>query len=153
MASFDFPDVEIGHELLALQEPGCYAIERGRRVSGGGLVFPAGEFGQHVAEHQVPHSNRAARRHSDGGRYLTGPLARYTISSAQLSAVAREAAAAAGLGPACRNPFRSIVVRAVEAVYAADEALRIIGEYERPDAGVRRRATEGGVRLRCQRGA
>jgi coenzyme F420-reducing hydrogenase alpha subunit len=47
--------------------------------------------------------------------------------------VAREAAAAAGLGPACRNPFRSIVVRAVEVVYAIGEALAIIGSYERPD--------------------
>ena len=32
----------------------------------------------------------------------------------------------------CRNPFRSIVVRAVEVVYAIEEALRIIDEYERP---------------------
>jgi coenzyme F420-reducing hydrogenase alpha subunit len=31
------------------------------------------------------------------------------------------------------HTFRSIVVRAVETVYAADEALRIIGEYERPE--------------------
>jgi len=38
-----------------------------------------------------------------------------------------------GLGPTCRNPFRSIVVRAVEVVYAVDEALRIIGSNERPD--------------------
>jgi coenzyme F420-reducing hydrogenase alpha subunit len=38
----------------------------------------------------------------------------------------------AGLGAVCRNPFRSIVVRAVEVVYAVEEALRIIDEYERP---------------------
>ncbi|MCV7075148.1 Ni/Fe hydrogenase subunit alpha, partial [Mycobacterium szulgai] len=31
-----------------------------------------------------------------------------------------------------RNPFRSIVVRAVEVVYAIEEALRIIDEYQRP---------------------
>jgi sulfhydrogenase subunit alpha len=30
----------------------------------------------------------------------------------------------------CRNPFRSIVVRAVETVYALDEALRLIDAYE-----------------------
>ena len=41
---------------------------------------------------------------------------------------------AAGLGAECRNPFRSIIVRAVEVVYACDEALRIIAEYERPDS-------------------
>lgn len=32
----------------------------------------------------------------------------------------------------CRNPFRSILVRAVETLYAVDEALRIIDAYEPP---------------------
>ena len=41
-------------------------------------------------------------------------------------------AARAGLSGECRNPFRSIVVRAVEVVYAIEEALRIIDEYQRP---------------------
>ena len=39
-----------------------------------------------------------------------------------------------GSAPDERNPFRSIVVRAVELVYAADEALRLIADYEEPDA-------------------
>jgi coenzyme F420-reducing hydrogenase alpha subunit len=95
-------------------------------------MFPPQEFSAHVAEHQVPHST-ALHATLDGSAFLTGPLARYTLSSELLSPVARDAAAAAGLGPACRNPFRSIVVRAVETVYAIDEALRIIGSYERPD--------------------
>jgi coenzyme F420-reducing hydrogenase alpha subunit len=47
--------------------------------------------------------------------------------------VAREEALAAGVGPACRNPFLSIVVRSVEILYACDEALRIIAAYEPPD--------------------
>ncbi|HVW46397.1 MAG TPA: nickel-dependent hydrogenase large subunit, partial [Solirubrobacterales bacterium] len=47
---------------------------------------------------------------------------------------AADAAREAGLGPRCRNPFRSIVVRAVELVQAADEALALIDAYEEPDA-------------------
>ncbi len=132
VAGFDFPDVNLDHELLALHDPGRYAIEQGQVASASGLAFPAAEFSRHVAEYQVPHST-ALHARLDGHGYLTGPLARYTINSAQLSPVARQAAAAAGLGPTCRNPFRSIVVRAVETVYAAAEALRIIDEYERPD--------------------
>jgi sulfhydrogenase subunit alpha len=131
VAGFDFPDLELEHELLAVHDSACYAIERGQLVSSGGLAFPAHEFGDHVVEHQVPRST-ALHATLDGGRYLTGPLARYTISSAQLSPLARQAATEAGLGPTCRNPFRSVVVRAVETVYAVDEALRLIGEYERP---------------------
>jgi sulfhydrogenase subunit alpha len=132
VAGFEFPDGELDHDLLALHDPERYAIDGGEIASASGLVFPAREFGDHVVEHQVPHST-ALHATLDGGSYLTGPLARYTINSGQLSPVARQVAADAGLGPACRNPFRSIVVRAVEVVYAVDEALRIIAEYERPE--------------------
>ncbi len=132
VAGFDFPDTELDCDLLALTKPGQYAIESGAVTSASGLAFPARNFSTHVAEHQVPHST--ALHATLGGRlFLTGPLARYTISSASLSPVARQAADAAGLGATCRNPFRSIVVRAVETVYAVGEALRIIDSYEPPD--------------------
>jgi sulfhydrogenase subunit alpha len=68
----------------------------------------------------------------DGRRYLAGPLARYSLNSGSLSPAARQAAAEAGLGAQCRNPFRGILVRGVEVVYAVEEALRIIDGYERP---------------------
>jgi sulfhydrogenase subunit alpha len=132
VAGFDFPDQELDCDLLAVAEPDRYAIESGQVTSARGLTFPAQDFPGHVVEHQVPHST-ALHATLDGTAFLTGPLARYTISSATLSPVARQAATAAGLGDTCRNPFRSIVVRAVETVYAVDEALRIIGSYERPD--------------------
>jgi len=51
----------------------------------------------------------------------------------RLSPLAQEAAREAGLGPTCANPYRSIVVRAVEVLYACDEALRIIAAYEVPE--------------------
>lgn len=131
VAEFDFPAVEFDHEFLALTQPGRYAIENGTVARSDGPSFPVTAFGEHVHESQVPHST-ALHATLDGGRYLTGPLARYSLNSAALSPTAREAAAAAGLGADCRNPFRSIVVRAVETVYAVEEALRIIEDYERP---------------------
>jgi sulfhydrogenase subunit alpha len=131
VAGFDFPDRELDCDLLAAAEPDRYAIESGEPATARGLTFPAAEFGSHVTERQVPHST-ALHATLDGATYLTGPLARYTISSARLSPVARQAAAAAGLGDTCRNPYRSIVVRAVEIVYAIDQALAIIGSYRRP---------------------
>ena len=131
VAEFEFPDLELDHELLAVWEPDRYAIERGdlRRTTGG-VLSPA-EFSEHVVEQQVPHST-ALHARLDGRRYLTGPLARYTLNSSLLSPLARQAAADAGLGSQCRNPFRSIVVRAVEVVYAVEEALRLIDAYEAP---------------------
>lgn len=130
VAGFDFPDLTVDHELLALTGD-RYPIEDGRIARSAGVPFGIAEFSDHVRETQVPHST-ALHATLDGKRHLTGPLARYSLNHALLSPVAREAAAAAGLGSECRNPFRSIVVRAVETVYAVDEALRIIGDYERP---------------------
>jgi sulfhydrogenase subunit alpha len=43
-------------------------------------------------------------------------------------------ASTGGLGASCRNPFQSIIVRAVELVEAADEALALIEAYKPPEA-------------------
>ena len=135
VAAFDFPELTVDHEMMALRQPGRYAIEGGTAVTTGGREFPAAEFEQHVLEEQVPHSTALhARLAGHDGTYLTGPLARYTLNSGLLPPLAADAAAAAGLGPICRNPFRSIVVRAVEVVCAIEEAIRIIAEYEPPAA-------------------
>ncbi|UCD17740.1 MAG: nickel-dependent hydrogenase large subunit, partial [Candidatus Zixiibacteriota bacterium] len=39
----------------------------------------------------------------------------------------------AGLAETCYNPFKSIIIRAVETVFACYEALRIIEGYRMPD--------------------
>jgi coenzyme F420-reducing hydrogenase alpha subunit len=52
----------------------------------------------------------------------------------RLTDTARKAALAAGLRPPCRNMFRSIIVRAVEILWAVEEALRIVRSYEPPPA-------------------
>ncbi len=131
VSEFDFPDVEFDHELLALTNGDQYPVENGTILRSAGSPFEIAHFGDHVVESQVAHST-ALQATLDGGRYLTGPLARYSLNSAALSPTAAAAAADAGLGIQCRNPFRSIVVRAVEVVYAIDEALRIIDDYEQP---------------------
>ncbi len=112
--------------------PAATPSNGGTLATTGGLSFTASEFPGHVTEQQVPHST-ALHATLDGHHYLTGPLARYSLNSGYLSPAARQAAADAGLGAQCRNPFRSVVVRAVEIVYAVEEALRIIDGYQRPD--------------------
>ena len=129
VSTFDFPDLELDHELLALHEPDRYAIESGVPRTASGVSWPLADYSTHVVEEQVPHST-ALHARLDGQPFLTGPLARYAVGSANLSPTARQVAAETGLGPVCRNPFRSIMVRAVELVYAVDEALRLIEAYE-----------------------
>jgi sulfhydrogenase subunit alpha len=132
-ASLPTPDFEEDYVFLALSDPDVYAIEGGRLISNTGLDLAPSQYDEHVVEEHVEHSTALHSRLLDGTRYLVGPLARYALNRDRLSPVAREAADAAGLEPICRNPFRSIVVRAVEILYALDEALRLIEAYEPPD--------------------
>lgn len=132
VAGFAFPDFTVDHELLALTDPDRYPIDRGEPRTSAGRSFPVRDFEHHITETQVPHSTALHAALTGAGRYLTGPLARYTLNHDVLSPLARQAAGAAGLGQRCDNPFRSIVVRAVEMVYALDEALRVIEAYEPP---------------------
>lgn len=131
--ALDFPDHEHDYELVALSDPHDYPIERGRLSSSSGLDIAPAEYDEHFVEQQVPHSNALHSSLRDGGSYLCGALARYNLNFDKLSPLAREAAAEAGLGRVCRNPFQSIVVRSVEILYAFDEALRIIDAYDEPE--------------------
>jgi len=132
-AGLPFPDVEREQELLALCDPVAYPIDRGRIVSDRGLDFAPAQFDAYVVEEHVEHSN-ALHARLQGNAYLTGPLARYATASSRLRPVAAQAAREAGLTEVCRNPFMSIIVRAVELVQACDEALALIDAYEEPDA-------------------
>ena len=66
VAGFDFPDVELDHELLALRDGERYPIERGEVVRTSGAPFPASQFSEHVIERQVPYST-ALHASLDGG--------------------------------------------------------------------------------------
>jgi coenzyme F420-reducing hydrogenase alpha subunit len=132
VAGFDFPDFTHDHELLALVEPGRYAIESGTPTTDRGFTFDVTDFETHVIEEHVQHSTALHASLRDRGRYLTGPLARFALSQQWLTPAAAGAAKAAGLEGTCRNPFRSIVVRAVETVFAVEEALRLIEAYRPP---------------------
>jgi len=132
-AGLSFPDVELDHELVALHVDGEYPIDRGRIVSTAGLDIDVGAFDEVFEEHPVRHSNALHARIRERGSYLTGPLARFNLAFDALTPAAREAALEVGVGPVCRNPFQSIVVRSVEMLYACEEALRLIAAYEPPD--------------------
>ena len=132
-ATLPFPDFEQDYEFVALRHPDEYAIIEGRLVSNKGLDIAIDAFDDHFEEEQVPYSNALHSRLKERGAYLVGPLARYNLNFDKLSPLAQEAAREAGLGPACRNPFQSIIVRSVETLHACDEALRIIETYEMPE--------------------
>ena len=166
-ARFDFPDLTSDYEFVALRQPGEYPIDAGRLASSAGLDIDAARFERCVATDQVPYSTALrgrlrgpavdpiADRPCRGGRYLVGPLARYALNAGVLPDRIRQAARDAGLEPVCRNPFRSILVRCVEVLYALGEAIRIIDRYTEPVPScvdVAPRAAEGHALTEAPRG-
>jgi len=133
VAGFAFPSFERDYTFAALHHPHEYPMNEGRMVTNRGLDITVDAFEEHFHEEHVPHST-ALHALVDGQPYLVGPMARYALAFEQLSPLAKEAALDAGLGRVCSNPFQSIVVRAVEMLYACDEALRIVDAYEPPSA-------------------
>ncbi|HXZ47967.1 MAG TPA: Ni/Fe hydrogenase subunit alpha [Usitatibacter sp.] len=149
VSGFDFPDCERDYELVALRHPDEYPFNEGRIASSKGLDIAARNFDAHFEERHVRRSTALHSAIRGRGSYLVGPLARYGLNSALLSPLAREAAGEAGLGAVCTNPYRSIVVRAVEMLYACDEALRLIDAYEPPDRPAVPIEPRGGVGHGC----
>ena len=132
-AGFDFPDYDYDYTCVSLQHPNEYAITEGRLVSNRGLDIEIREFSDYFDEEHVAHSNALHGRFNGGDAYLVGPVARYNNNYQQLTNLCKQAARDAGLDPVCTNPFKSIVVRAVETLYACEEALRLATAYEEPD--------------------
>lgn len=132
-ATLPFPDFEQDYLFVALRHPHEYPLNEGRIVSNRGLDIAVGEYEDHFLEEQVEHSNALHSVLKQQGPYFVGPMARYNLNFDQLSPLAQEAARDAGLTSLCRNPFKSIIIRSIEILYACDEALRIIAQYEPPE--------------------
>ncbi len=133
IAGFSFPDFEQDYEFVALRHPHEYPMNEGRVVSSTGLDCDASQFQDHFVEEQARYSHALQSTHAGHGAYLVGALARYSLNFERLSPLAQATAQSVGLYPICRNPYKSILVRSIEVVYALDEALRIIESYQPPE--------------------
>lgn len=129
-----FPRCEVDWELVSLSHPTEYPILGERVVSTAGLDIPVSRFTEEFAEDQSSHSTALVSRHR-GVPYLVGPLARFALNFDKLSDDVRAEAAAAGVDATSRNPFQSIVIRALETMEACGLALRLVRAYVEPPAG------------------
>jgi coenzyme F420-reducing hydrogenase alpha subunit len=132
-AKMSIPQFEREYEFVALRHPSEYPFNEGRLVSNKGLDISVREYDQRFSEEHVPYSNALHSILNERGAYFVGPLARFSLNFDRLSPLAQQAAKEAGLAPVCRNPFQSIIVRSVEILYACDEALRILAEFQSPE--------------------
>ncbi len=154
-AGFDFPDLSQDYEFISLRHGREYPFNEGRIVSNRGLDIDASEFEQLSAEEHVAHSTALHSRLRSGGWYQVGPLARWANNADLLPDQIVALASEVGIGPVENNPFKSIVIRGLETLFAIEEAIRIIGTYTPPPAPfveVPARAGEGWAATEAPRG-
>jgi len=155
LAKFDFPDIERKYNFVCLSHPQEYPFNEGNIISSSGVNVGAADYEKRFTE---IHERRSTALHSrlDGDKvYFTGPLARFNLCYEKLSPLARQAAASVNFKPPCGNPFKSILARGVETVYAFDEALKIIKDYEpssEPSVKVEPKAGRGCAATEAPRG-
>lgn len=134
VSTFPFPDFERNYEFVAMRHPSEYPLWEGRIVSTSGLDIGLEEFFDHFEEEHVAHSTSLHSRLRGTEDYMVGPMARYNLNFDQLTPLCHELAEKFELGPRCNNPFKSILIRGIETVYAIEEAMRIIDAYVMPAA-------------------
>ncbi len=132
VGGFTFPDADMDFEFVSLSHPDEYPFNEGRIVSNKGLDLAISEYNDYFVEQHVERSNALHSQIRERGAYHVGPLARYANNFEKLTPFAQEMALEAGLGTTVDNPFKSIVVRAVEVLYAVEESLRIIDSWMQP---------------------
>lgn len=149
MAKLDFPDLEQDYEYVSLRHPNEYPIFDGRLVSNKGLDIAVDEYDKYFAEEHVKHSNALQGVMKERANYFVGPLARYNLCLDQLSTQAKQVARAVKLDKGTNNPFKSIIVRSIESVYAVEESLRIIKNYEMPEKPALEVVPRAGIGYGC----
>ncbi|MCX7799865.1 MAG: Ni/Fe hydrogenase subunit alpha [Fimbriimonadales bacterium] len=133
VAGFPFPEFHRSYEFVGLRNPPEYPLFDGKVVSSAGVELSLDQFEEHFPEEHVEHSNALHSARRGAGGYQVGPMARFNLNFDLLTPRAKQAAKRQGLEPPVTNPFRSIVVRAVETIFACEEALRILDLYQEPE--------------------
>jgi coenzyme F420-reducing hydrogenase alpha subunit len=131
-AGLNFPDIEEDYEFVSLRHEHEYPMNEGEVVSNRGVRVPMSRFEEAFEEVQTPYSHALQSVRKGASSYLVGPLARYALNHDRLLPLARSIAREVGLGEVVRNPYQSIIVRGVEVVQAAAEALQIVEAYQPP---------------------
>lgn len=133
VAGFDFPEFSRHYEFVALQHPDEYPMNEGRLISNEGLQIDVRDYELHFEERQVSHSTALHSSIKARGHYFSGPMARFNLNHSALSPLTHQLANEIGFSAPCYNPFKSIIIRALEVLHAFDEATQLVQDYKRPD--------------------
>ena len=149
VAGLDFPEFDRDYEFVSLQHDDEYPMNEGRIVSSKGIDIDVTEYENIFQEKHVPHSTALHSVIKERGTYLVGPMARFNLNHALLRPVVREVMQAIGFQAPCNNPFKSIIVRALEVIHACDEALDIIEHYSPSEPAAIEHDIKAGIGFGC----
>jgi sulfhydrogenase subunit alpha len=149
VSGLEFQDFEQDYEFVCLRHPDEYPLNEGRLLSNKGIDCPISQYDVNLIEEHVPHSTALQTTVKGRGSAHLGPLARFNLNSDRLSPAAKQAARETGLNGQCRNPFKSIIVRSIEVVFAFEEALRIIDAYDEPEKPAMEARPQAGTGYGC----
>ncbi len=155
VAQLPFPEFERAYLFVALQHPDQYPMNLGQLAFSDGRVLPVERFDDVLVETHAPYSHALQTRTTEGQAVHMGPLARFALNRDRLSPEAQAAATRAGLTSVCRNPYASILIRAIEVIHACETALQLIDGYRppaQPAIDVTPRAGEGCAATEAPRG-
>jgi sulfhydrogenase subunit alpha len=148
-STLQFPDFEDDYEFVSIRHPSEYPMIGDRIVSNKGLDINVRDYEYHFEEEHAPHSNALQSYMKGKGNYFVGPLARFNLNFDRLSPMAATVCSELGFAPPVLNPFKSIIVRSVEMLYACEEALRVIRAYEQPERSSAEVTVRGGIGCGC----
>lgn len=125
-----YPSLEIDYEFVALHHPDEYGVIDGEIWSSKGLKLSIADYEKGYIEEHVQRSNALHGRTIDGQTYLVGPLARISLNHEQLLPAAQKALKASKVKMPIRNPYKSLIARAIELVQFFEEAISIVEAYD-----------------------
>jgi coenzyme F420-reducing hydrogenase alpha subunit len=128
--TLDYPFLEIDYEFVALHHPDEYGVIEGDVLSSNGRKLSIAEFETGYIEEHVRHSNALHSHTVDSNTYLVGPLARLNLNHEQLLPNAKQALKESGIQLPIKNPYKSLIARAIEVVHFYEEAIQLVKEYK-----------------------
>jgi coenzyme F420-reducing hydrogenase alpha subunit len=130
LGKLSFPDFTAPYQYVSLVASDRYPIESGQIAIAMDQTIAIELYETHFQEVQVPHSTalQSKRILANGAstEYFVGPLARLYYNQERLGPQAKKLADELRFDARLCNPFQSILARAIEVVYAFEEALRIV---------------------------
>jgi coenzyme F420-reducing hydrogenase alpha subunit len=150
-----YPNLEVDYEFVALHHADEYAVIEGDIWSSNGRKLSTDEYEKGYIEKHVKHSNALHGYTVDGNTYLVGPISRLNLNHEQLLPLTKKAMKDANIKLPIKNPYRSLIARAVELMQAYEEAIQLVKGYKpegRPHVELKLKAGEGSGATEAPRG-